>query len=295
MTPPPDSHPSAVPGTEDASSQAPEGVAAAEAEPSASRPTTSGVSQHRAAKRALELIETVAASDRPLSLSELAQRADLPKSSAHSLVHTLTSEGFLERGADGGRYSLGPRLLRLLVRLPHQFELPRIARPIMQRLVDEIGETALIGIRRGDSILYVEQVEAPQFIRYVAPLGEPRPLYCTSIGKLFMANMPPSELLTLLRAHPPHNFTAYTKIDIDENLAEARAVKERGYGLNREESISGVTAVAAPIHQGGDPEAPLIAGLSLVGPSDRMGPKLQQARELVLDAATQIALAIKSR
>ncbi len=293
LPPSPDSVSPTPIGVDDADAEAPANEIISDVDTAAAAPA--GNSQHRAAKRVLELIEIVAASDRPLSLSELARRADLPKSTTHSLVHTLASEGFLERASDGGHYSLGGRLLRLLIQLPQRFELSRVARPVMQRLVDEIGETSLIGVRRGDKILYVEQVEAPQFIRYVAPLGELRPLYCTSIGKLFMANMPASELRTLLRDHPPHSFTTYTKTNIGENLAEARAVKERGYGLNREESVSGVTAIAAPIHQAGDPEAPLIAGLALVGPSDRMGPKLEQARELVLDAGTQIALAVRSR
>jgi DNA-binding IclR family transcriptional regulator len=255
----------------------------------------SKASQHRAAKRALEVIEFIAESEDPLSLSELAHRAQLPKSTAHSLVHTLTAEGFLERGAHSGKYALGPRLLRLLGRLPDQFELPRIARPIMQRLVDEMGETALIGIRRANRVLYVEQVEAPQFIRYVAPLGEPRPLHCTSIGKLFVAFLPEDEVRAMLAENPPDAITAYTKTNIQEILAEARAVKEQGFALNREESISGVTAIAAPIYPGGAGAGRLIGGLSLVGPSDRMAPKLQQAKELVIEAGAQIALAIKSR
>jgi IclR family transcriptional regulator, pca regulon regulatory protein len=100
---------------------------------------------------------------------------------------------------------------------------------------------------------------------------------------------------SLLRSNPPEAHTAYTKTDVDEILNEARAVKAQGYALNREESISGVTALAAPIHRGGEADGPLVAGLSLVGPSDRMAPKLQQGRELALKAAAQIALAITTR
>jgi IclR family acetate operon transcriptional repressor len=258
-------------------------------------PPLSKASQHRAAKRALELIETVAESEGGLTLSDLAQRADVPKSTAHSLVHTLTAEGFLERGAESGRFSLGPRLLRLLGRLPHQFELPRVARPIMQKLVDEIGETTLLGVRRGANVLYVEQVEAPQFIRYVAPLGEPRPLHCTSIGKLFMGDMPEGDLRALLRDEPLPALTPYTKTDIEEIITEARAVKEQGYAFNRGESIAGVTAVSVAVRAGAEQDAPVLGGLSLVGPSERMAPKLQHGRDLLLDAAAQIALAIKSR
>ena len=136
----------------------------------------------------------------PVSLSEIAREVGLPKSSAHALIRTLDNEGYLQRD-DRGEYSLGPRLLRLLGSLPHRFELPRVARPIMQELVDELGETAILGIRQGDAIVYVEQVEAPQVIRYVAPLGEPRPLHATSIGKVHLASMPPDESDALLGEH----------------------------------------------------------------------------------------------
>lgn len=247
--------------------------------------------QHRAAKRALELIEIVADGDGGLTLSELAVRAGVPKSTAHALLHTLTEETFLERSPSEGRYTIGPRLLRLLGRVPDQFELPRIARPIMQQIVDEFGETALLGIRRGAHILYVEQVEAPQFIRYVVPLGEPRPLHCTSIGKLFMAYMEPADLRSLLRESPPQSYTAHTETDIDGLLRQARSVRAEGVGYNREESIAGATAVAAPIFAGGKPQAPMIAGISLVGPSQRVRPHLDEGRTLVLAAAERIALA----
>ena len=250
---------------------------------------------HRAAKRTLELIESLAETEEPLSLSELAVGANLPKSTAHSLVHTLTVEGFLERDEVSGKHTLGPRMLRLMGRLPDQFSLPRVARPVMQRLADQIGETTLVGIRRANGILYVEQVEAPQFIRYVAPVGELRPLHCTSIGKLFMADLGEDQLRALLEELPPHSYTGYTKTGVAEVLADARAVREAGIALNREESISGVTAIAAPIYGRGDTASPLIGGLSVVGPSDRMAAKLQEAKDLVTSAASEIGPAIKSR
>lgn len=250
---------------------------------------------HRAAKRTLELIEALAETDKPLSLSELAVGANLPKSTAHSLVHTLTVEGFIERDDASGKHSLGPRMLRLMGRLPDQFSLPRIARPVMQRLADRIGETTLVGIRRGNGILYVEQVEAPQFIRYVAPIGEIRPLHCTSIGKIFIAELGDEQLRALLEESPPKAYTGYTKTEISEIIAEARAVREAGVAMNREESISGVTAVAAPIYGRSDSISPLIGGLSVVGPSDRMAGKLQEAKELLVAAAAEISPAAKPR
>jgi DNA-binding IclR family transcriptional regulator len=250
---------------------------------------------HRAARRSLEIIEAVAIDGGGLSLSELARRVELPKSTAHSLLQTLAADGFLERDADGGQYTLGPRMLRLLGRLPDQFELPRVARPIMEELVGRVGETAILGVRSGSSIIYVEQVEAPQYIRYAAPLGEARPLYSSSIGKLFIAAMSPAALHSLLEDSPPTSLTEATKTDPEEILAESREIAAEGFALNRGETIDGVAALAAPVYRGNDPKATLLAGLSVAGPAERLGRRLSEFRPLVIEAAQQIGLTLKPR
>jgi DNA-binding IclR family transcriptional regulator len=242
---------------------------------------------HRAAKRALEVIEHVAASPQPVSLSEIAREVGLPKSSAHALIRTLDNEGYLQRD-DRGSYSLGPRLLRLLGSLPHRFELPRVARPIMQELVDALGETAILGIRQGQEIVYVEQVEAPQVIRYVAPLGDPRPMQVTSIGKVHLALMPAEESEAILRGATFEPLTDKTLTDRGAIKEELAKVRERGFSVNNEESIEGVVAMAVPIREGGAPEGTVIAGLSVAGPAERMRDELDRMPDRLQDAARRI-------
>jgi IclR family acetate operon transcriptional repressor len=249
---------------------------------------------HRAAKRALELIEHVAASSEPVSLSELARQVDLPKSSAHALARTLADEGYLLR--DGrGAYALGPRLLALLGRLPHRFELPRVARPIMQQLVDDLGETAILGIRQGPQVIYIEQIEAPQMIRYVAPLGEPRPLHATSIGKIMLASMSPDDADALLRETKLERFTEHTTVSLRALKAELAAIREQGYALNQGESMAGIAAIAVPVRQGGAPTGSVIAGISMTGPASRMNGDLSEAHPRLEQAAQQIGAGVQAR
>jgi DNA-binding IclR family transcriptional regulator len=256
------------------------------AEP-ASTPPETDAGGHRAAKRALELIEHVAAAAEPVGLSELARQVGLPKSSAHALARTLDDEGFLERD-DKGAYRLGPRLLRLLLQLGHRFELPQVARPIMQDLAEELQETAILGIRQDTSILYVEQIEAPQYIRYAAPMGEPRPVYASSIGKVHLAAMPIEEARALLRRAKLERLTPQTKVAVSAIMAELTKVRMQGYALNVEETVNGVAAVAVPVFQGGDPRRPVLAGLSIAGPADRMRPRLESIAERLKQAALAI-------
>jgi IclR family transcriptional regulator, acetate operon repressor len=244
---------------------------------------------HRAAKRALDLIEHVASSAEPVTLSELARDVDMPKSSAHALTRTLADEGYLLRDSRGA-YTLGPRLLKLLGSLPQRFDMPRVARPIMQRLVDELGETAILGIRQGASILYIEQIEAPQMIRYVAPLGEPRPLHCTSIGKVILATMPAAEADALLDDAELERFTVRTIVNRRALRAELNTIREQGYALNRQESMEGIAAIAVSVREGGAADGPVIAGLSMTGPAVRMDDDLVAALPLLDEAARKIGL-----
>lgn len=257
-------------------------------------PEEASAGGHRAAKRALEIIETVAASPEAVSLSDIARRVDLPKSSAHALIRTLDEEGYLVRDARGA-YSLGPRLLRLLNQLPHRFDLPRVARPIMEELVNAIGETAILGIRQGTQIVYVEQVEARKFIRYVAPLGEPRPLHCTSIGKVHLAHMDPGQAASLLGDGKLERYTKHTVVGLPALKRELNAVREQGYALNREESMQGVAAIAAPVFEGGTDQGKVIAGLSIAGPAERIRDELDDVREPLMAAAHRIGAGVKPR
>jgi DNA-binding IclR family transcriptional regulator len=249
---------------------------------------------HRAARRALEIIEYVAASPVPASLSDVVREVGLPKSSAHALVRTLDDEGYLQRD-DRGMYELGPRLLRLLGSLPHQLELPRVARPIMQGLVDQLGETAILGVRRHASIVYVEEIEAPQFIRYAAPLGEPRPLHCTSIGKIHLAAMAAEDAARLLEQVERESFTPYTRTDIEAIMAELDTVRTQGYALNREESMSGVIGLAVPVFEAGRPDGRLLAGLCTAGPADRVRGLIAAAPALLTEAAGRIGASMSPR
>jgi IclR family transcriptional regulator, KDG regulon repressor len=247
------------------------------------------MSEHRAAKRSLELIEQVATAQDAVSLTELARALDLPKSSTHALARTLTDEGFLDRGAESGRYSAGPRLVKLVHALQGQFRLSEVAHPIMQDVAQDLGETILLGVRRNQSIYYIDQIEAPQPLRFVPPVGEPRPLHCTSIGKLFLAFMTPALCDSVLGHDALPSYTEFTLLDREALNAELDAVRVRGFATNREESMAGLSAVAVPIWRGNDAKGTLVAGLSAAGPTDRMLPRFSATRDRLLVAAQTIA------
>jgi DNA-binding IclR family transcriptional regulator len=230
---------------------------------------------HRGVERIARILEAAAASPGGVRLIDAAKLLDAPRSSIHSLLKGLIGVGYLEER--DGRYVIGKGLQALLA--PHQTSwLVDLASDDVTRLSRDIGETTLLGIQAGDSIVYIFQAESSQSIHYTAKLGERRLLYPTSMGKLFLAAMGDHALSAFLRTH--------AGLDAARIQAELEQIRHDGVAYNREETVKGVTAVASPII--GRDGAPL-AAISVVGPVYRMEDELPRAAEKVCSVAAKLS------
>jgi DNA-binding IclR family transcriptional regulator len=230
---------------------------------------------HRGVERIARILEAAAASPSGVRLIEAATLLDAPRSSIHSLLKGLTGVGYLEER--DGRYVIGKGLQALLA--PHQTSwLVDLASDDVTRLSHDIGETTLLGLQVGDSIVYIFQAESSQSIRYTAKLGERRVLYPTSIGKLFLAAADDRALTAFFKAHP--------NLDETQVRAELTQIRQAGVAYNRGETVKGVTAVAAAI-RGADGKP--LAAISVVGPVYRMEDELPRAADRVQAVAAKLS------
>src|ERR1700712_249756 len=149
-----------------------------------------------AVERVIDIYEAFQASQRPLSLTDLAEAIAIPKSTCHAIVATLTARGYL--------YSLArPRSLYPTKRM---FDVasdilskdPFIERttPLLEKLRDKSHETVILGKRQGDAVVYLQVVESAHPIRYSAKPGDIKPLHSSSIGKALLGALTPDELRT---------------------------------------------------------------------------------------------------
>lgn len=229
---------------------------------------------HRGVERIAGILEAAAANPAGIRLIDAATLLDAPRSSIHSLLKGLASVGYLEERA--GRYVIGRGLQALLA--PHQASwLAELASDELSRLSREVGETTLLGIRIGDSIVYILQAESSQSIHYTAKMGERRTMYPTSIGKLFLAAMDDRELTAFLRAHP--------NLDRDQVMRELAEVRQHGVAFNRQETVKGVTAAAAAVSA---PDGTILAAISVVGPVYRMEEILADVTPKVVASAAKV-------
>lgn len=218
----------------------------------------------RSALRALEVFEAFRDARRPLSLSEVARLTNMPVSTCHGVFKALEQRGFLYFGA--GRDAYPTRRLWDLAQDINVHD-PVVLRlePALTQLRDEVDETVILGVRHGDTVLYLLVLESSQAIRYSSQAGEHKPLHSSSIGKVMLGAMPPGELDAWLRSAELKKVTERTMVAAPRLKADLAASRTRGYYATHGENVSDVMAIAAPLRMGAS-----TIGVAIAGPLQRV-------------------------
>ena len=238
-------------------------------------PTQVTAREHRTVTRVVKILELVAGSTKPVRLAEVADVLGAPKTSAHGLVKGLVATGYL-RERPGG-YVIGPAVSTLLGTV--ESPLGEAARPLLEKLRAAFDETVILSAQVGSSVVYLDMVESSQFIRYAAPLRQRRPIYPTSTGKCFLAQMPAARRDAILEQF----------VSDPGRLVEVRAELElarvEGVAYNRAETVPDVSAAASLVPvPGGGPVA-----IAVVGPTNRVEPRLAEIADAVRAIAKEAA------
>jgi DNA-binding IclR family transcriptional regulator len=216
--------------------------------------------------RILQVIEAFGSDDVTLSLSELATRAGLPKSTVHRIARTLVGRGWLERSDE--RYALGIRLFELGQRVQLQrFDLHEIAIPFMEDLYEATHEIVNLGVLDGSDVVYLAKIGGHRRVPIPTRLGGRLPAHCTALGKAMLAFSSTGVRRDLqsaqLVARTQHSITDPTVLE-DELV---RIERDRT-AVDREELIAGVVCVAAPVFR----DDVAVAAVSVTGPKARIDP-----------------------
>lgn len=199
-----------------------------------------------AVDRAARLLEVLARNGRDWTLTELAQEISIHKGTARDILLTLQQHGLVDRDAASGRYRLGSGAARLAQAALSKLDLKDAARPVLARLLEETGETVLLGIREQQHVVIVEVVAPPDELHMSASVGQRLPLSAGSFGKAFLAEGRALEEY-LATGGNFQSFTARTQTDADAYAAELSVVRLTGYTLDDEEYLDGVRAASAVI------------------------------------------------
>lgn len=213
--------------------------------------------------RAFTIMEELLKSDKPLGVSELARLTGIPKANTFRIMKTLEELKAVSPKEDG--YILGSKMIELGAGAKHNDEFMLVAKPYLQKLSKTCEETVNLGIMFQDYVLFIHMELAEQR-SLVASLPPVTPLYCCSVGKIFLAYQTNKELEHYFKVHHPIKRTINTRTTKEALLQESEKIRRDGIAHDHEEYDYGLSCIAAPIFLGEN----LAAGISLSGPTSRL-------------------------
>ena len=217
--------------------------------------------------RALSVLNLVAVrSPETLGVTTVANELDLPKAVAHRILKEFTSATYLVFDDTTKQYRLGAGALTLGLAALRDLDVPRIARPHLDRLVADTGETATLSVRNGWTRVYVDQVLSPHEIRMAITLGTSHPLHAGSSSKAILAHLSDAEINHYLDTAGLEQVTDQTITDQAQLREELLRIREQGYAVSMGERQRGAGSVAAPVHRA---SGEVFGSISLCGPRDR--------------------------
>ncbi len=240
-------------------------------------------------RRAFDVLGALATG--PLGVTDVADRAGLPKSTAARLLATLAREGAVEQVPGDTSYRLGPRLATLAAGLTPARSLAAVSHPVLIELAAAAGEASGLSVPDGESVHYIDQVDTLNPVSVRDWTGSRVPLHAVSSGQVLLAFRPPAALERYLE-HPLERFTPHTITDPDALRERLREVRRDGYAWVLEEFDEGINSVAAPI---GDATGEVVAAVHLHGPSYRFPADgaSDAIAERVVGAAARIAASLR--
>lgn len=214
--------------------------------------------------KVFSIVETVVSmQEKGATYSDILAALDLPKSTVHRILKDLTEIGYIRFNAENKRYFGSLRLAKLGAEVMSNFQLQKHIRPYLEDLHRETEHTSNLAILDGSTGVFVDKIEAKDFgLKLFSEIGRTFPLYCTGLGKVFLAYSS-EHLMNNLLNYPLEAITEKTITDPEHLKKELSRVRKQGYAIDNEEITRGILCVAAPVFNF---DQELVAGISVAFP-----------------------------
>ncbi|MFT5707194.1 MAG: IclR family acetate operon transcriptional repressor [Oceanospirillaceae bacterium] len=197
--------------------------------------------------RGLIVLETVVKAMRPISATDIIELLEWPKPTVNRILKQLEEAALLQREPINRRYLPGLRTRDLVFDVMSSKALSAPRHAILKDLSEEIGETCNCTMLDSDHITYFDRVEANWPYRIHLPVGSQLPLHCTASGKVYLAFMDQRRREGLLTPSLFKRYTERTITDPELLREELKSIKKTGVGVDDEEFMSGMVAIAVPV------------------------------------------------
>ncbi|MEU8952770.1 IclR family transcriptional regulator [Streptomyces sp. NPDC048518] len=247
-----------------------------------------------AVTRSLDILELFLDGDGTLSAPEVTRRLQLPRTTVHELLTTLAARSYLVQLPDQpGRYRLGVRTYQLGSRYAEQLDLAAEGQQVAREVAETCDETVHVAVLEDTDVIYIAKVDSTHAVRMVSAAGRRLPAHCTSVGKMLLASLPPTELESRLQGREFTGMTPDSITDPDELLTALAGIRERGVAVEHRESNPDVSCVAAPVR---DSAGRVVAALSISVPMIRWSEEREsELAELAAKGAGDLSVRLGHR
>lgn len=216
--------------------------------------------------RGLQILQLLADANRPLGVTDIADRLSVDPSTSYRLLATLEKHKFI-RQESSKKYTLGFGVVAIAAALLRQIDVAAIAAPFLRELMTSTGESAHVAIADGNRAAVVAQACAPGMLRVDTPLGSHEPLYCTAVGKALLSDAEPIRVRTLIGSAPLTRYSPNTITNLEMLMTELHRTRDRGYAFDDEELHAGVRCIAAAVR---DHSGTIVAAVGISAPASRL-------------------------
>ena len=238
-----------------------------------------------AADQTLRILRHLATRPAPVAASAIARDLDLPRSTVHHLLNTLSDHGFVLHLREARRWALGTSASELAGGFARQQPLARLGRPLVAALADRLGESTHLGVLSGSDVVYIVEERAPRRPALVTDVGVRLPAHLTATGRAMLAALPREQV----RALYPHASAFSTRTGLGPGRAGElrellRSIRAAGYASEDGEVTSGTRSVgAAVLDASGWP----VAAVAVTW-SSGSGPAEADAAKTVIETAAEL-------
>jgi DNA-binding IclR family transcriptional regulator len=231
--------------------------------------TSSEKSRIQTYHKMMDVLGCFSSVERKLSLAQIAQAANLPRTTVHRILTALRDIGFIEQDSRGADYVLGVRLFELGSLALANMDLHRESKPFVDRLARTSGEAVHLGVFDGLQVVVVTREDNGDRSSDAANRTESAPAYCTGLGKVMLA-FQDKATITRVAKGGFERFTKNTVTSAAELDRELARIRRQGYAIDSGEHQLWINCVAAPIRNA---TGRVFAAISVTGAAERISPK----------------------
>ena len=235
--------------------------------------------------RGLRVFELFGADARPMTLSDLAKAADLPRATARRILFTLERAGYV--ASDGKLFTLTPRVLVLAASFLSSNQVVAVLQPVLDRLASTAQEISSLAVLDGHEVIFIARASPARVFSAGIDLGYRLPAYCTSVGRAMLCKYSNADLAAALGAMELRAMTPYTVTDRDLLLATIMTDREKGYSLVDREAEPGFRSISVPVRRY---DGEIVAAINMGAHVDRIstGEMIDRFLPLLREAAGSV-------